>query len=156
MSVATEAEPIRLSPLGRAWRVVLVLLLTAGFLAGSLVGQDDWWPFSPWRMFSTSTPPSASVVSLRIDVQSGSDRSWQPASLNPHTVGLNRAEVEGRIPQMTADPAILGTLAEAHSRLRPDDPVWRGVRIVRHEVVLADRVPTGEIRESTVIEWTAP
>ena len=136
--------------------MVLLLLLTAGFLAGSTVGQDDWWPFSPWRMFSTSTAPSASVTSLRIDVQTGTDRSWQPANLNPSTVGLNRAEVEGRIPEMTADPAILGTLAEAHTQLRPEEPVWEGVRVVKHEVVLADRKPTGEIRESTLVEWTAP
>jgi hypothetical protein len=107
-------------------------------------------------MFSTSTAPSASVTSLRIDVQTGTDRSWQPANLNPSTVGLNRAEVEGRIPEMTADPAILGTLAEAHTKLRPKEPAWEGVRVVKHEVVLADRKPTGEIRESTLVEWTAP
>jgi hypothetical protein len=156
MSVATEAEPIRLSPLGRAWRVVLVLLLTAGFLAGSVVGQDDWWPFSPWRMFSTSTAPSASVVSLRIDVQSGADRSWQPASLNPHTVGLNRAEVEGRIPEITSHPEMLGTLAHSHSRLRPDEPAWRAIRVVRHEVQLANRAPTGVVRDTTLAQWSAP
>ncbi len=96
-----------------------------------------------------------SVTSLRIDVQVGTDLTWKPASLNPWTVGLNRAEVEGRIPQMTADPTILGTLAASHSELKPDEPAWRGVRVVRHEVLLADRKPTGEIRETTVVEWRA-
>ncbi len=57
--LGTTPEIVRLPVIARAWRIALLALLTAGFLAGSAVGQDDWWPFSPWRMFSTSTGPSA-------------------------------------------------------------------------------------------------
>jgi hypothetical protein len=148
-------DVIRLRPVSRGWRVLLLLVLTGLFLAGSAVGQDDWWPFGPWRMFSTSTPPSSSVTSLRIEVREGDDPGWQPAPLNPKSVGLNRAEIEGRIPEMTARPAMLGTLARSHSQLRPKEPPWRAVRVVRTEVLLSDGAPTGEIKETQLVAWTA-
>ena len=71
-------------------------------------------------------------------------------------VGLNRAEVEGRVPEITDDPSMLGTLAAAHARLHPDDEPWTGVRVVRTETLLVDRAPTGEERRKIVAEWTAP
>ena len=140
---------------GRAWRVALVLLLGAMFLAGSVVGQDDWWPFSPWRMFSTSTPPSGAVVAMSIEMRTA-DGDWRRAPLNPRSVGLTRAEVEGRVPQLTERPEMLGTLARTHAELHPDDPAWTGVRVVRNESVLLDRRPTGEVRRTVIAEWTAP
>ena len=148
-------DVIRLRRVGRGWRVLLLLVLTSLFLAGTAVGQDDWWPFSPWRMFANATPPSGSVISLRIEVQRDSDPAWQVAPLTPTTVGLNRAEVEGRIPQMTAEPAMLGTLAASHARLRPKDSPWHAVRVVRNEVLLTDGVPNGSVRDTVLAEWTA-
>jgi hypothetical protein len=153
--VETQDPVIRLAPVGRAWRVLLAVVLTGLFLTGTAVGQDDWWPFSPWRMFANATPPSGSVISLRIEVQADPDPAWQVAPLTPTTVGLNRAEVEGRIPQMTAKPEMLGTLAKSHARLRPKDPAWRGVRVVRNEVLLTDGVPNGGVRDTVLAEWNA-
>jgi hypothetical protein len=149
-------DDLRLPLAGRLWRALLLLVLAALFLAGTAVGQDDWWPFGPWRMFANSTAPSGSVYSLSIEVRAGDDPDWRPASLTPTSVGLNRAEVEGRIPEMTADPAMLGTLAQAHGRLRPDEPAWRAVRVVRTQVVLSGGTPTGEVRTNTLAAWPAP
>jgi hypothetical protein len=154
---ATGEEPVlALGAASKAWRAVLVVLLAAGFCAGSLVGDDDWWPFSPWRMFSTSQAPSGSVWSTGIEVQTA-DRpgQWQPAPLTPANTGLNRAEVEGRIPQITADPGRLGNLAASHRRLRPDAPAWTALRVVRRLIVVVDRKPTGEVRTEVLAQWSA-
>jgi hypothetical protein len=148
-----DAEVVRLTTPARAGLALLLLGLTALFLAGTVVGQDDWWPFGPWRMFATSTAPSGSIYSLSIEVRRGDDASWVPAALTPTSVGLNRAEVEGRVPQMTRDPDMLGTLARSHARLRPYEPAWRAVRVVRTQVVLSRGTPTGEVRTSTVASW---
>jgi len=147
---------IRLPRPARAGLVALLLVVATLFLAGTAVGEDSWWPFGPWRMFATSTAPSGSIYSLRIEVQHADDPTWQLAALNPSSVGLNRAEVEGRIPQMTADPTILGTLARSHTRLRPDEPAWTAVRVVRSEVLLSDGKPTGRVKETPLVEWTTP
>jgi hypothetical protein len=152
-----DQEPVlRLGGPSKAWRTVVVLLLAAGFCAGSLVGDDDWWPFSPWRMFSTSQAPSGSVWSTGIEVQTAdAPGRWVPAPLTPENTGLNRAEVEGRIPQVTADPERLGTLAASHARLRPDAPAWTSLRVVRRLIVVVDRKPTGEVRTEVLAQWSA-
>ena len=62
-------------------------------------------------------------------------------------------EIEGRIPQIEGDPSRLGTLARSHARLRPDAPAWVGLRVVRHKIVVVDRVPTGEVETEVVAEW---
>jgi hypothetical protein len=76
--------------------------------------------------------------------------------LTPPNVGLNRAEIEGRIPQIEADPSRLGTLAASHAELRPDAPAWTALRVVRRLIVVVDRKPTGEVRTEVLAEWRAP
>jgi hypothetical protein len=153
-AAGSAAGVLRLGVPGRAWRAALVVLLTVGYLAGSLVGDDHWWPLAPWRMFSTSTSPDAAVTVSALQVRTAAEPVWRDTGLTPANVGLNRAEVEGRHNQILADPAMLETLAEAHARLRPADAPWTGVRLVRRSTVLADRAPTGETRERVVAEWT--
>ena len=155
-AVAEEAAPhLRLARLGRTWRLLLVCVVTVLVLFGTLVGNDPWWPFGPWRMYSTSTKPGTAVVVMSIEIRTAADPAWRPAPLTPWEVGLNRAEVEGRIPQIVGNPARLGTLAASHDRLRPQDPAWTGVRLVRRDTVLAGRSPTGEVRSQVLAEWSA-
>lgn len=147
---------MRLGAPARAWRVAVVVLLAAGFCAGSLVGDDHWWPFSPWRMFSTSQAATGAVWSTGIEVQTAdAPGEWVPAPLTPGNTGLNRAEIEGRIPQIQADPSRLGTLAASHAKLRPDAPAWTALRVVRRQIVVVDRRPTGEVRSEVLAEWSA-
>jgi hypothetical protein len=144
----------RLSVASRTWRGALVLVLAAGYLGGSVVGDDHWWPFAPWRMFSTSTAPTGTVTASALEVQTASNPQWHGTGLNPANVGLNRAEVEGQQPELRADPDMLGSLAESHARLNPGSEPWTGVRLVRRSTVIEDRQPTGETISRVVVEWT--
>jgi len=156
-------DVVRVGRAGVAWRTALVAVLAALFLAGTLVGDDHWWPFGPWRMFSTSQAPTGAVVYMSIEVRSdtsadrvpGETDDWRPAPITLESVGLNRAEVEGRIPRIVADPDLLGTLARSHARLRPQDAPWTGVRLVRNAAVIVDRRPTGETRRTVLATWEA-
>ncbi|GAA1801859.1 hypothetical protein [Nostocoides veronense] len=154
--MAAAGPTLRLRPAGKVWRAGLVLLLTAGFLGGTTVGDDHWWPFSPWRMFSTSTSPNAAVASTLIEVRrADAPAEWVPAPLTPGTVGLNRAEIEGRLDLIRADPTVLGTLAASHKRLQPTEPEWVGIRVVIRRYLLKDGALTGEVRDETVAQWAA-
>jgi hypothetical protein len=153
--VTEEQQPVTLR-LGRPAKGLLaaaLLVVTALFLSGTFFGTDAWWPFGPWRMYATSTAPSGPVGSTKIEVLETGTVGWQPAALVPSTVGLNRAEIEGRMPRITADPAILGTLIRSHARLRPKDPAWTAVRVVRSDVLLRNGSPTGETRDTTLAVW---
>ena len=149
-------DPLTLSRAGITWRATLAGVLAVAFLAGTAVGQDTWWPFGPWRMYATATPPTGGVAVLAIEVLTADGGGWRPAPLTPSSTGLNRAEIEGRIPAVVAAPELLGALARTHSRLRPQDPAWVGVRVVRVEQVLVARRPTGEVRRRVVVTWPRP
>jgi hypothetical protein len=152
-AVDDVSAPIRLRPWAKVTLVAFLLAVTGLFFAGTTVGNDNWWPFGPWRMYSTSTPPSGSVVALKIEVLEGTDPTWQPANLTPRSVGLNRAEIEGRVPQLTANPSILATLIRSHARLRPHDQPWHAIRVVRSEVLLSNGALTGKTRDTTLVTW---
>ncbi len=149
----SEPQPHLLSGFGRSIRVVILVVLGGLFMAGSVVGSDAWWPFSPWRMFATAQPPSSSVVSTSIEIQQ--NNRWKPAPLTPENTGLNRAEIEGQLPRLIANPQLLATLARSHQRLHPTDAKWTGLRIIRTEIELVNRQPTGISRSSTVAQWSA-
>lgn len=153
--VGAAPAPRLLSARGRAWRVALAGLLAVGYLAGSFVGDDPWWPLGPWRMYSTSSAPGGSVSVFALQITTADDPVWRDTPIGLRNVGLNRAELEGRSELVLSDPAVLGTLAEAHARLEPDDEPWTGVRLLRRSTVLEDRSPTGEVRVEPLAQWTA-
>ncbi|HSK55608.1 MAG TPA: hypothetical protein VK908_10145 [Jiangellales bacterium] len=140
----------------RAWRLALAACLAVGYLAGTLVGDDHWWPLAPWRMYSTSTAPTGAVSVPVLQVQGMEDETWRDTPLRPRNIGLSRAELEGRQDVVLRDPAVLATIAATHARLDPDDPPWTGVRLVRRSTVIEDRSPTGAVRERVLAEWTVP
>lgn len=124
------------------------------FGLGSVIGDDHWWPVGPWRMFSTSTDPNRAVVSTVIEVHTEAQpQVWVPSAIKLSEVGLNRAEVEGRLDQIRADPTLLATLAETRRQLRPDEPAWTGIRVVFERTHLEGGRPTGETSRQVVATW---
>ena len=142
-----------LSATGRRARVAVTLLLALLTLAGTFVGQDDDFPFGPFRMYSTRDDPNGTVVSTRVEAVSPDGRVLV---VDERSTGLKRAEVEGQVQRFRADPALLGALSRAHDRLRPDEAPYAEVRIVELRYVLRDSRPTGEQTEQVVASWRRP
>ena len=142
-----------LSAAGRRVRLALTLLLAALTLAGTLVGQDDDFPFGPFRMYSTRDDPNGTVVSTRVEAVDGAGRV---RTVDESSTGLKRAEVEGQAGRFRADPSLLGALSRAHDRLRPDEPRFVEVRVVERVYELRDSRPTGEQSERVVARWVRP
>jgi len=139
-----------LSATGRRIRVALTLLLVALTLAGTLVGQDDDFPFGPFRMYSTRDDPDGTVVSTRVEAV---DRAGRVRTVDESATGLRRAEVEGQVGRFREHPELLGALSRAHDRLRPDEPAFVEVRVVERVYELRDSRPTGEQSERVVARW---
>jgi hypothetical protein len=146
------APPVRLTVPGRTVRAVLTVGVAALLTAGTLVGDDHWYPVGPFRMFSTATKPDGFVNALSLEVRTaGTD--WQRSALAPHNVGVNRAEVEGRTPQLVADPSLLGDLAAAHARLHSADEPWIAVRVVQNRTEIRGGRPTNQVTRTVVASW---
>ena len=138
---------------GRRTRVTVTVAVAALTLAGTLVGQDDEFPFGPFRMYSTRDDPDGTVVSTRVEAR---DAAGRLRTVDERSTGLRRAEVEGQVRRFVADPELLGALSRAHDRLRPDEPAFAEVRVVERVYELRDSRPTGEESERVVVTWRAP
>ena len=139
-----------LTAAGRRARVAVTLVLAVLTLAGTFVGQDDDFPFGPFRMYSTRDDPNGTVVSTRVEAV---DAAGRVRVVDERSTGLKRAEVEGQVGRFRDDPALLGALSRAHERLRPQEPDFVEIRVVERVYELRDSRPTGTESERVVATW---
>ena len=69
--------------------------------------------------------------------------------------GISRAEIEARIPQITADPALLGSVVDGWSDRHPDEPELLQVWLVQDETTLVRGRP-GPTRLLELVTWVVP
>jgi len=140
-----------LTATGRRLRVTLLLLASVLLLAGTVRGQDDAFPFGPFRMYATADAPNGSVLSIRLEAVTV---EGAVVRVDEGDIGMRRAEYEGQLPSLSA--SALGDLARVHARRRPDAPAWRVVRLVRDAYALHGGRPTGTMTSTVLLIWTAP
>ncbi|MCA2213475.1 hypothetical protein [Jidongwangia harbinensis] len=137
---------------GRAVRVAATVLGAALLLAGTLWGQDDHFPFGPFRMYSTAPEPDADAPDTRVE---GVDATGRTVVLNEANSGLRRAEIEGQQQAYVDDPARLRQVAVAYAERNPGGAPLTEVRIVIRWVGIEDSRPTGTTRDEIIATWTA-
>jgi hypothetical protein len=119
-------------------------------LLGTAVGQDDAFPFGPFRMYATRDDPDGLVVSTRVEAV---DRTGRVVLVPDTATGLRRAEIEGQVRRFRAEPELLALLSVAHDRLHPDEPAYDEVRVVERRYHRHDSRPTGVQTERVVAQW---
>ena len=146
-------SPAVLSTTGRRLRTAVTGGLAALLLTGTFLGSDDDFPFGPFLMYAGRHDPDAHVVSTRVEAV---DATGRVLVVDERATGMKRAEIEGQIGRLRADPALLGALSRAHDALRPDEPPYAEVRVVEQSFQLRDSEPTGEAVERVVARWVRP
>jgi hypothetical protein len=135
---------------GRRWRLASTVVFLALLLTGTLVGQDDAFPFGPFRMYATRDAPDGLVLSTRVEAV---DATGRVLVVPDSATGLRRAEIEGQVARFRAHPALLGEISRAHSRLHPGQPAYDEVRVVERRYRLRDSRPTGDQTDEVVALW---
>ncbi|HEY3715779.1 MAG TPA: hypothetical protein VGL39_14735 [Jatrophihabitantaceae bacterium] len=128
-----ESSTVAVSRRSIAVRLAAVAACLALVFAGTLYGQDDDFPFGPFRMYSTRDNPNGEVRELRVQLllASGGVLDVTNASGAPR-----RAELEGRIGDLTTHPGELAKLAllyaaHGHGQARTLRLIWL-VHPLRH------------------------
>ena len=142
-----------LSPRGRAVRAAALATGLALLLAGTAWGEDDHFPFGPFRMYSTADDPDGRVLSTYVRAVDAEGAVVE--RVGERHVGLRRAEYEGQLDRVVAEPDLLGDLAASFSRRHPDAPPWVEVSVVQTAYALVDGEPTDE-RASVLATWRRP
>jgi hypothetical protein len=142
-----------LSTRGRAVRVVVTALGAVLLLLGTFWGQDDDFPFGPFRMYSTAPDPNADAPDTRVE---GVDATGRTVVLTEANSGLRRAEIEGQQQAYIDDPGRLRQVAIAYAEKSPGAAPLTTVRIVIRWEGIEDARPTGTSRDQTIATWSAP
>ena len=142
-----------LSVSARAVRLAVTVLVAGLLLAGTLWGQDDAFPFGPFRMYATTDRLDAPVRDTRLE---GVDAAASRVTLDERNTGVRRAEIEGQLDQIRADPGQLGAVAAAYARRQPRAPRLVEVSVVIRWHELSHGRPTGQFHDETVATWRNP
>jgi hypothetical protein len=145
-----EPQVLRLTAAGRRWRLTAAAIVLALMLAGTLWGDDDEFPFGPFRMYSTRADPNAPVVSTRVV---GLTAVGEEVRLSGGEVGLRRAEFEGQLSRIADHPQLLGLLAESFADAHPSAPGLTAVQVVQRRFELTDGVRTGDFSDRVLVEY---
>ena len=94
-------------------------LVVALLLLGTFKGDDDHFPFGPFRMYSTTNELDGTVNAIRFQARNEAGELLQPRSQD---FGLRPAEINGQVARIRRDPGLLGELASVYERIHPDRP----------------------------------
>jgi hypothetical protein len=99
-----------------------VSVVAALLLYGSAWGEDDNFPFGPMNQYSFRTDPNGGISALWLDADTVTGAHLRLNIAGSGDVGIARAELEGQLDRILADPSRLQELARAWARLHPDRP----------------------------------
>ncbi|MFL6046028.1 MAG: hypothetical protein ACJ72M_13010 [Propionibacteriaceae bacterium] len=140
----------RISRASYAWRIAASLIGIGLLLNGSLRMSDDVWPLGPLSQYAFSPAKDATIVITRVDGLLADGRRID-LPLRVETAGISRAEIEARIPEITADPSLLRSVADGWSSRHRDQPALLEVWLVQDQTRLVD----GRVGPTRLVELAA-
>lgn len=131
---------------GRRVRGVAVAVVLGLLVAGSVWGSDHDFPFGPFRMYATSGRTNGAVrTAALVGVVEG-----RPFTIQPESLGLRRAELEGQYARFRTEPRLLASLARAYERRGVQLDELRLVQRVRR---IVDRRRSGPSTSEVIVAW---
>jgi hypothetical protein len=131
-------------------RLLAAAVVFSLLFVGTIRGQDDDFPFGPFRMYATRQSLDGTTTWYGID---GVTDDGRVTFLPGATYGMRRAELEGQVRRFVAEPRLLGELATAYARRRPGSAPLVEIYLVKHEQRLSGGRPVGERHDEVVATW---
>lgn len=130
-------------------RLFGVLFALVALLAGTLWGEDDHFPFGPFRMYSIANDPDGEI---RVVTFSATTESGRRIELRPEVFGLRPAEVEGQMEHLVEEPNALAGLVVAYERLGRG-PDLESLRLVEEAHRLENGTPV-DVERRVLVTWS--
>jgi len=143
-----------ISRLSYAWRIAATMLGIGLLLNGSLRMGDDAWPLGPLSHYAFSPARDATIMITRVEGLLADGRRID-LPLRVESAGISRAEIEARIPEITTEPSLLGSVADGWTSRHRSEPVLLRVWLVQDQTQLVD----GRIGRTRLLElatWEVP
>lgn len=143
----------RAGGIGRPVRLIVAVVVAALLLYGTVAGQDDLFPFGPFRMYATADKLNSPVADTHFEIV---DTTGATIELTEVNTGIRRAEIEGQLGRFRKDPSLLRIIDDAYVTLNPKAPSPVRVQIIIRWYALHDGTETGAYTTQTVATWTPP
>lgn len=130
--------------------MAVTLVAAALLVAGTVWGEDDHFPFGPFKMYASAVDPDAPVIDTRVEAV---DLAGGTVLITPGNTGIRRAEFEGQLGRFAGDPGLLAAVVDGYARRNPEAPALREVRVVSRWHEIRDFRPTGVWRDEVVAAW---
>ena len=126
-------------------RTVITLGFIVALLWGAFWGEDDHFPFGPFRMYSTTQRLNGqtSWYGFYGITAEGNRRFISGASY-----GMRRAELEGQVTRIRKHPELLCVIAKTAENHHPSLPKFVAITLVRSARQLQDGRPVGDTQRS--------
>jgi hypothetical protein len=131
------------------------MLATAAALVilvvGTLWGQDDDFPFGPFRMYSIRNELDGHIRGAVAEVGIENGNAYE-VEIRADQFGLRRAELEGQLSRSGDHTDVAKYLASAYNKLHPDETITR-LRLYYETTSLENGRPAGEPSRTLIAEW---
>lgn len=129
----------------RRARSAVVVAVFGVLTLATLVGSDDWFPFTPMRQYAYAVDPDGRVSTHHLEAI-GVD--GDPVEIGWDDIDMRPAELEGLLRPLETREQRMLSLLEVFRAARPDAPPTVGIRYVRTMTQLVDH----RVTEPQVIE----
>jgi hypothetical protein len=134
-------------------RLTGVVAALAILAAGQFLDTNDPFPLGSLSQYASARDMDGTIQSVYLTADTDEARDVR-IPLNQSVVGVGRAEIEGQLRRILAQPSLLQSLADAHAELKPDQPALRELRLMRSEQQLSDGYVVGEPTVEELARWT--
>lgn len=134
---------MELSRRQRAARLAIALGVLLALAAGSFWGDDEHFPFGPFRMYSVRNDPNATILVTSVR---GTSIDGEELRIPFSDLGIRRAELDGQLTRFFADDSRLaGVLVESYENMGSRPPLAE-LRIIRtiHQLEAGRAVSSSE------------
>lgn len=148
----TPHRPDPLSSTGLVVRAIATFSALGLLAYGQWVDTNQLFPLGSLSQYATERDMNGTVRSVYL--QADTDHGARIAvPLDQSVVGIGRAEVEGQLSRVVADPSLLQGLAEAYADAHHDAPALRTLHLMRSEHRLHDGLVTGQPVLEELATW---
>ena len=134
---------------GRRLRLGVAALVFGVLAVGTLWGDDDHFPFGPFRMYASTHPVDGTTTWFELE---GVTATGERLVLADGAYGMRRAELEARVGWYGEEPSRLAALADAYAKRHPGDPPLVALELVERR---QDRDRDGP-QTRVVARWVRP
>lgn len=121
-------QEVELSQRQRVARLAVALGVLVALAVGSLWGDDEHFPFGPFRMYSVRNDPNGTVLVTSVR---GTSIDGDELRIPFSDLGIRRAELDGQLTRFFADDSRLaGHVVESYENMGSRPPVAE-LRIIR-------------------------